>query len=704
MTTIFAATNDQVLIATVLPKIAQGNINLVRLHVDFDSTWDEVNTKVAVFTTSNNPRPYQVIFSGEGDCLIPPEVLAEDCKLYITIKGFYFSDGLEKSTTKLTVKVLSGAPIMFLSEPTEDVYRQLMRANSKMNGAIAAERARVDNLINSGEGSAGTAENELADLRVDVNGKAHGSAGSAVRAQIEVVNNDQRIGNENGKTTFASHANWQVGGMTSAQITAHRNRIMSLNVLYFERNIKINIAEGFKIGVHTVTADGTFVADSNWRTGEYEVSAFTYFKIVVARVTEDSAETADVAEFSAAVTFDTYASHKIAVIDGTVKQHSNLFNLIANGKTVDVVGAYYTTGGSGLPNNRIHAADIVCDGLAVLTFCDTTKEYFYGVDLYTNDGRRAQISTSGWMRTSERPSFVVSQNCVMDISISKLDMTSFDDLSEMNGLFNLAMYETLASVKEETSALGGRKKCWLTSAHRGFVDSVLKENSLAAYYNAYLNGADMIETDAWLSSDGVLIVNHDATVTAQNESGQTVTYTIAETPSSVLCSLILSNDEKWGVQKVPTLEQVLNLAYHTGLTVNIDMKNGFASVKDVVNLVVKCGMSGRVIYALNGSGMTGINTILAKDPEAKFIDSAGGFVNAVANYADRRTRCYAYTSDLSAETVKAIRDGGCMVALISLNANNFETAISLHPDMCEYLHTSNFKTIENDYFKNAKLY
>lgn len=700
MTTIYAATNDQVLIATVLPKIAQGNINLVRLHVDFDSTWDEVNTKVAVFTTSNNPRPYQVIFSGEGDCLIPPEVLAEDCKLYITIKGFYFSDGLEKSTTKLTVKVLSGAPIMFLSEPTEDVYRQLMRANSKMNGAIAAERARVDNLINSGEGSAGTAENELADLRVDVNGKAHGSAGSAVRAQIEVVNNDQRIGNENGKTTFASHANWQVGGLMSAQITAHRNRIMSLNILCFERTIKINIAEGFKIGVHTVTADGTFVADSSWQQGEYTIAAGKYFKIVIARVTEDGAEVADIAEFSAAVTFDSFASTEISKHEARL----GFLESTIEKKSFDVVGNRFVTGGSGRPNNRIHAADIESEGLAVITFCDPTKEYFYGVDLFTNDGRHAQISTSGWMKTTEQPRFVVSQNCLMDISICKIGDMPFDSVNEMDGLFKVTIYDTLASVREDVSTLGGRKKCWLTSAHRGFVDSVLKENSLAAYYNAYLNGADMIETDAWLSSDGVLIVNHDATVTAQNESGQTVTYTIAETPSSVLCSLILSNDEKWGVQKVPTLEQVLNLAYHTGLTVNIDMKNGFASVKDVVNLVVKCGMSGRVIYALNGSGMTGINTILAKDPEAKFIDSAAGFMNAVANYADRRTRCYAYTSDLRAETVKAIRDGGCMVALISLNANNFETAISLHPDMCEYLHTSNFKAIENDYFKNAKLY
>ena len=486
----------------------------------------------------------------------------------------------------------------------------------------------------------------------------------------------------------------------SAQKTADKHRIMSANILYFDRIVKIHIADGFRVGVHTVASDGTFIADSSWQQGEYTVSAHTYFKMVVSRVTENAAEIADIAEYSAAVTFDTFANDEIS----SLSERVDLLDLVTRKENIDVVGSYFMTGGSGALNNRIHAADIPCDGLAVITLRDLSKDCFYGVDLYTDDGRRAYISQSGWMKTNEHPTFIVTQKCIIDISISKINQTSYTDLSEMNGIFTVSIYDTLASVRKDASAIGGRKKRWLTSAHRGFVDSVLRENSLAAYYNAYLNGADMIETDAWLSSDGVLIVNHDPTVTGMNEQGQTVTYTIANTPASTICSLILSNDAKWGVQKVPTLEQVLNLAYHTGLIVNIDIKNGYAAVKDIVNTVVKCGMSGRVIYALNGSGMTGINTILAKDPDARFIDSGIGFVNAVASYADRRKRCFAYTSDLSADTVKAIRDGGCMVALISLNASNFEQAIAHHPDMCEYLHTSDFRTIEGNYFKNTKLY
>ena len=248
------------------------------------------------------------------------------------------------------------------------------------------------------------------------------------------------------------------------------------------------------------------------------------------------------------------------------------------------------------------------------------------------------------------------------------------------------------------------KKNWITSAHRGFVDAILEENSLAAYYNAYLHGADMIETDARFTSDGVLIVNHDPTVKGFNEAGEEITYVVAETPADVICSLILSKDDVWGIQRVPTLEQVLNLAYNTGMLVNIDLKNKYEGAAPVAKTVLKCGMIGKVVYALNGSGMKGIDTIMAIDPDARFIDSGVGFAQTVRDFAERGKRCFCYTSDASVENVSEIRNYGCKLALTCLNERNFETAIRQHPDMCEFLHTSDFRAIEDGYLKSLKLY
>lgn len=245
-------------------------------------------------------------------------------------------------------------------------------------------------------------------------------------------------------------------------------------------------------------------------------------------------------------------------------------------------------------------------------------------------------------------------------------------------------------------------KQWITSAHRGFVDGTLKENSLAAYYNAHLHGADMIETDARLTSDGVLIVNHDDTVKGFSDRGEAVTYVVAETPSDVICSVILSKDDKWGVQRVPTLEQVLHLAYNTGLLVNIDLKNGYEIAALVAQTVLKCGMIGKVVYALNGTGLAGIKAILAIDPDARFIDKGVAFAEAMKDYPERGKRCFCYTK--KPEHTDAIRACGCLLALISLNEENFQAAMECHPDMCEFLHTSDFRAIEDGYLKDLKLY
>ena len=71
-----------------------------------------------------------------------------------------------------------------------------------------------------------------------------------------------------------------------------------------------------------------------------------------------------------------------------------------------------------------------------------------------------------------------------------------------------------------------RNKTWITSAHQGFVDENLHSNTLAAFALAAEKGADMIETDARMTRDGVLIVNHDEIVRGFDGSGSAVSYVI----------------------------------------------------------------------------------------------------------------------------------------------------------------------------------
>ena len=150
--------------------------------------------------------------------------------------------------------------------------------------------------------------------------------------------------------------------------------------------------------------------------------------------------------------------------------------------------------------------------------------------------------------------------------------------------------------------------------------------------------------------------------------------------------------------------RVLNLAYHTGMLVNIDLKNGYEIAEAVAKLVLKCGLIGKVVYALNGSGMEGINAILAIDSDARFIDRGVSFSHVVKDFAERGKRCFCYTWDSCKDEIEAVRTNGCLLALISLDERNFASAMKYHPDMCEFLHTSDFHAIEETYISGIRLY
>ncbi len=239
------------------------------------------------------------------------------------------------------------------------------------------------------------------------------------------------------------------------------------------------------------------------------------------------------------------------------------------------------------------------------------------------------------------------------------------------------------------------KKNWISSAHQGFVQDNMHPNTLSAIRLAAQKGADMIETDVRTTADGVFIVNHDPIAVGLDEQGSTVIYDISQTHSDLITRLILAPYDPHGVQYVPTLDEVLELAYFTGLRVNLDLKEGMLHAADIARTVCRHGMRGRVIYATNGAGAECIREILRIDPAAQFIDTPQNYTaDKLASIPDYPAKCFAYTGDFSDANIARIRESGCMLAAISLNEHNAAAAFRHYPDMAEYPHTSDFEAID----------
>lgn len=184
MTTIFIKTYDQILSATVLPRVASGGQNSVRLHVDFDSEWDGYE-KSAIFHTSKNPTLYEKILSTDGNCLVPPEVLVEEGHLFISIKGV--NGAVIKTSEELRYKISAGTPSVVISDPSDDVYHQLLSLYRETNNAVGEERARLNNLI----ADTGTASgDEVVDARVGYDGTTYDTLQEAITEQVKNVRKD----------------------------------------------------------------------------------------------------------------------------------------------------------------------------------------------------------------------------------------------------------------------------------------------------------------------------------------------------------------------------------------------------------------------------------------------------------------------------------------------------------------------------------
>jgi glycerophosphoryl diester phosphodiesterase len=134
-------------------------------------------------------------------------------------------------------------------------------------------------------------------------------------------------------------------------------------------------------------------------------------------------------------------------------------------------------------------------------------------------------------------------------------------------------------------------------AHRG--DSIHSpENTLAAFILAAENGADAIELDVKLSSDGHVVVIHDQVMNrTTNGTGR-----VTQLPLSAIRDLDAGGwfSEKYNGEKVPTLDEVFETVGKR-LYVNIELTNYASPGDDLVGkvseLVIHHNLQDRILFS-----------------------------------------------------------------------------------------------------------
>ena len=212
--------------------------------------------------------------------------------------------------------------------------------------------------------------------------------------------------------------------------------------------------------------------------------------------------------------------------------------------------------------------------------------------------------------------------------------------------------------------------------HRGYYTA--PQNSLQSLIDAKKNGYTMCEVDPRESSDGEIIMNHDASVTSDGRE-----YVIAETDSRKLLSLNVGN-ERYPGTRICSLEQMLDVCSLSGIDLKIDQK-----VKDenllrkVVDHVMDYGLQDQCIF-------TCADVRFGKEIK-KIYEKAACSINYQKLYTDKSLDRYTDMSSMYAEipvseidedSLKILSEEaerGYRIYVYDLSAQDIETAMLAHP-------------------------
>ncbi len=123
-------------------------------------------------------------------------------------------------------------------------------------------------------------------------------------------------------------------------------------------------------------------------------------------------------------------------------------------------------------------------------------------------------------------------------------------------------------------------------AHRGASHDA-PENSLTAMKLGWEQGADAVELDLWLSSDGKLVVFHDAdTKRFSNQVRKIKELTLAEAQELDIGAF---KDAKFKGERIPTLESIL-ATVPAGKRIVLELKDGPQLIPEFVRVLKASGL------------------------------------------------------------------------------------------------------------------
>ncbi len=214
-------------------------------------------------------------------------------------------------------------------------------------------------------------------------------------------------------------------------------------------------------------------------------------------------------------------------------------------------------------------------------------------------------------------------------------------------------------------------------SHRGEA-MYAPENTMAAFRMALDNGADGFELDVYMLKDGSLVCLHDRT--PKRVGGLDVPPHEATLEQYRALDVGSWKGEKFKGEKMPTLQEALSLA-RDGIEIYVEVKSGVEAVPAIVKAVKaepKANPKNIVFICFNSAVIKALHEQMPEyrgywlrgtgpnKKTGKPGPTAADFVKG-AKYCKAAGLDLSYSSDITPEFIKTIKDAGLSVHLWTVN-------------------------------------
>lgn len=235
---------------------------------------------------------------------------------------------------------------------------------------------------------------------------------------------------------------------------------------------------------------------------------------------------------------------------------------------------------------------------------DTTNYKFAYRVFSKSENNYEQISDSGWI-TSENRIIDVTNNYTVPI-FAKVDNSSLSSQEVLKNFDIQPIFDV-----EQYSIISPRLQNFHSVGHQGCIDSAHRGNSKSAFIYASKNGRTDIECDCKLTSDNVIVLNHDDTITDDNNQ----TITIANVTYEELLTHTFNGET------IASLEDFLQICKKYGTNAYIDhlhyvLSNSIAK-NEMIRLIRKYRMEKRVTFL---TGVINWSDLLSYFPSCRLLE------------------------------------------------------------------------------------